>query len=195
MKTLVLCFCALLAACGVDGYDEIADGRTAEVYACGDWQPAQVEQINAAIDDWNSNVTMSSGEVPYRFAGLLSDENTFEEGDTGDGLHCVYRVYDNYPTEYGRSLWREYRVGQQKGGLFVDNDDIVIFGRDVCADGSPAGLSCTWIIQNIVAHELGHAAGLGHAPEGTDSVMTPRPNSWLVTAYDRQSFCEHNDCL
>ncbi len=197
MKKLLLCCFVLLAACDrSSGYEEIRDGNTAEVYACGDWKIKQINQIAASIDDWNANVTLLSGNKPFHFGGVLPEEDTYEEGDTGDGLHCIYRVYENYPTSYGRGLWQDYKIDQSDGGLFDEGDDIVIFGNNDChVPGTPDDWPCIWIIQHIVTHELGHAGWLDHAPDGTDSVMTPQPSSKLVTAYDRQEFCRRNGCL
>ena len=196
-KTMLVCCFALVSACATtDGYDEINEGRTAEVYACGDWQIEQIDQISAAVDDWNAGITLASGEAPYHFGGVIPEEDTYEESDIGDGFHCVYRVYENYPTAYGRGLWQNYHVNRKKSGIFDDNDDIVIFGTDVCSNPElPEGWSCTWVIQNTVTHELGHAGGLGHASDDTDSVMKAESHSLSVTAYDRQNFCDRNGCL
>ncbi|TSC84057.1 MAG: hypothetical protein G01um101413_860 [Parcubacteria group bacterium Gr01-1014_13] len=195
MKKLFLCYFVLFAACE-SGYEEIRDGNTAEVYACGDWQIKQINQIIASIDDWNANITLSSGNKPFHFGGVLLEEDTYEESDIDDGLHCIYRVYDHYPTPYGRELWQDHHIDQNAGGLFDEGDDIVIFGNNDChVTGTPDGWPCTWMIQHIVAHELGHAGWLHHADDGTDSVMISQPGSKRVTTYDRQAFCRRNRCL
>jgi hypothetical protein len=42
--------------------------------------------------------------------------------------------------------------------------------------------------ERIIAHELGHVAGLEHDPEITESVMHPvaLPSPWILTANDRE---------
>lgn len=195
MKKFFLCCFVLLAACD-SGYEEIRDGQTAEVYACGDWKTKQINQIAMSIDDWNANVTLSSGNKPFYFGGVLPEEDTYEEDDIDDGLHCIYRVYTDYPTSYGRELWQYHHIDNNAGGLFDEGDDIVIFGNNDChVPGTPDGWPCTWMVQHIVTHELGHVGGLDHMPDGTDSVMTSKPSGKWVTAYDRQDFCNRNGCL
>ncbi len=195
---MILCACALSAGCQ-NGYEEIRKGRTADVYLCGTWGPEQIEQVDDAILDINSKITLKTGAKPLRLAGEIPDAAAYDESAIGDGQHCVYLVYENYPTAYGRSLWDEYKVKQHKGGLFDENDDIVLFSSSPDGSchipGTPEGWPCTWQMQDIVAHEFGHAFGREHAPPGSGENGASRPESMTWTDKDVADACTVRECL
>lgn len=203
MKAYIIAFLCMVTlsavACTDEGYQEIREGRTAEVYACGNWQAPQLEQIDDGIADINSRITLATGAKPFHFAGLIADEETYDKSDIGDGRHCIYMVYDDYPTAYGRSLWNDYKVKQHKGGLFDENDDIVLFSStpdgSCHVPGTPEGWPCTWAIQGLIEHELGHAFGLEHAPEGSGQNLASKPESVTWTDGDTEQACSVRDCL
>ena len=203
MKAMLLCCFAALAACNtLEAYPELAKGETATVYACGEWQPAQLAQIQSAIEDWNAGVTLSTGAAPYAYGGQKPEMASYDENDIGDGVHCIYQLIDDTRwshrsnlTAYGRQLWNDYHSGSEEAAALYDNDDIVIFNEDPDMKDPALPPHSTWEIQGIVAHELGHAAGLEHQPQDSDSVMTPRVKLRLTTALDHASFCGANACL
>lgn len=195
-----LCMMALSAvACTDEGYAEIREGRTADVYACGEWLPELLEQIDDGVEDINSKITLSTGVKPFRFAGVAADDDGYDRDNIGDGRHCIYLVYQDYPTAYGRGLWDEYKVEQKKAGLFDENDDIVLFSNSPDGSchipGTPEGWPCTWAIQGLVEHELGHAFGMDHAPEGSGQNLASKPESKIWTEDDVEHARSVRDCL
>lgn len=199
--TMILCVFIAFAAAGCEkGYVEIRQGSTAEVYICEEnATPEEIEQISNAIDDINSGITLSTGVKPLHLGGQIVDKGAYTEYNSGDHVHCIYFVYENYPTAYGRQLWRENHVRKDEGGFFDDNDDIVIFSNT--SDGSchlpntPEGWPCSWEIQSIVEHELGHAFGRDHASEGSGENMVPHPESTTWTDGDFEDAHTVRDCL
>lgn len=197
---LILSLCMMALSVGCDkGYEEIREGRTADVYVCGTWLPEQIEHIDEGIADINAKITLVTGVDPFRLAGILEDDTVYDESDIGDGRHCIYRVYDGYPSAYGQNLWQTYTVEQDKAGLLDEDDDIVLFSNTPDGSchipGTPPDWPCTWMIQGIVEHELGHAFGLDHADEGSGQNMASRHESVTWTVADVEDACRVRDCL
>lgn len=186
-RSLVLTVCVLASGCEL-GYEEIREGRAATVYACGDnWPDFLVDDIVAAIDDWNIKVGPRFGQDLFVFGGVAEGERTFESSDTGDGRHCIYRVTPETATADTQNLER----GDPKAAaLFVDNDDIVIWSN-LSGDRLER-----WMLQRTVAHELGHGAGLDHVDDDDPmpSVMKPKRHSGTVQPLDIENFCDLGFC-
>ncbi len=204
MKTmLIACFCVFSAACNaLSPYPEFAEGRTATVYACGEWQPAQLTQIQAAIADWNAGVTLATGNAPYAYGGQKPEMATYDENNVGDGVHCVYQLINdtkyahrNNLTDYGRQLWNDYHLSSDDAAGLYDNDDIVIFNEDPDLLNPLLGPHATWMMQGVAGHEIGHAGGLGHQAQDAESLMTPKVVRTHTTMIDHQHFCQINHCL
>lgn len=104
--------------------------------------PEAQSAVLAALDDW-------SAKVPVIFAPFVGCEAVTDS------------VIDLHPGTPGPEGWlgvtySDYTTGWTR----VDGADILIDVRD-------AGP----ILQGIVAHELGHAMGLGHVTDATEPVL------------------------
>ncbi len=190
-RFILLCCLAVLTACEdkAPPLPEVAKQETVTVYACGGWLQPQISQIKAAIDDLNLNAQYKDKN---KFFVYGSEKPGLYGSGENSGIRCVYWIYENYPTEEGRDLWEGARPEDGSDSLAgqYDGDNIFIYGNGAC----PPGTSCTWMIQNVVTHELGHALGAGHLAEGLRGVLTSPASSHLATRADVEEICRHASC-
>ena len=129
--------------------------------------------ITTSVGEWNAaanNVgadifgTRVGGEVPP-FTGDLDEVNSAQFGAYANSnaiaVTVVWGVFRGPPSQRRLVEWDILMNGHlagKTGGTFLFGD----------ATSNPNVMDT----QNIVAHELGHAAGLGHAPSGcTEETM------------------------
>lgn len=190
MKYLLLFLLAgLLSACNVAApLEEVAKQETVTVYACGGWNEPQITQIRGAIDDINLNMRYRNTKQFLHYGGERS--GLYGSGEN-DEFRCIYWIHDNYSTEQGQELWDGARDGSGDDFLAgeYDGSNVFIYGNGAC----PPGTSCTWIMQPVVVHELGHAFGAKHL-SGVHAVMTSPVSSGHVTPADVEEYCRHVDC-
>lgn len=117
------------------------------------------DNIEAAIGEWNGN------SLDLIFGSSSFDTDLIYDGDTYDELNSVsFGVYPEANVIAVTTVWG-YFGGKPKTRELVEWDMLLNTGSgwswgDATSNGSLMD------IQNIIAHELGHSAGLGH-PENT----------------------------
>lgn len=191
MKILIVIFFAgLFAACEMSppAWEEAGEQQTVTVYACGGWHQPQIDQIKAAVDDLNTNARYKNGNQFFAYGG--EKLGLYGSGEN-NGVRCVYWIYENYPTQAGRDLWNGARSSENDwlAGEY-DGDNVFVYGNGAC----PPSTSCTWMMQNVVTHELGHALGAGHLEDSEEGVLTSRPSSVRLTGADVEEICSHASC-
>ncbi len=190
MKTFILLFFfTVLAACaGAPPLEEVEKQQTITVYACGGWHQPQIDQIKAAIADINANARY---ENENQFLAYDGEKPGLYGSGENNGVRCIYWIYENYPTQDGRDLWEGARSDESDwlAGEY-DGDNIFIYGNGTC----PPNTSCTWMMQNVAAHEMGHALGAGHLGDDQEGVLTSRPTSVRLTGADVDEICSHASC-
>lgn len=191
MKVFILLCCfAVLVACnmGEPRLKEVARQETVTVYACGGWLEPQLMQIESAIADFNLKARYSEKNQFFVYGGARPA--LYGSGEN-DGIHCIYWIYDNYPTPAGRARWDAARPDDGERALAGEyyGRNIFIYGNGNC----PPGLACTWMIQNVVAHELGHALGASHLSV-EHAIMTTPVSSLSLTPADVEEICSSATC-
>lgn len=192
------------------------------VGGCGEWQQLPVELyidshfseteragILAAVDEWNYRAggLYRHGDSVFKVVGETDD--TFNEHDTEDGAHVIYRI--------GEPTSDEQYVQQQNGGWVVGNSTLgdcflilYSFERffeetydiapiDVEAGEIPYVEKSRYVfIRNVALHELGHMLGLTHYAYER-GVMDQRGTPFIghevyLEDADLVAFCEIYDC-
>ncbi|MBI2038053.1 MAG: hypothetical protein HYT15_03970 [Candidatus Magasanikbacteria bacterium] len=192
MKAFILLCCfAALTACEMSppAWEEAGEQETVTVYACGGWQQPQIDQIKEAIADINANARYENENQFFAYGG--EKPGLYGSGEN-NGVRCVYWIYSNYPTQAGRDMWNGARSANESDWLAgeYDGENVFVYGNGTC----PVGTSCTWMMQNVVTHELGHALGAGHLGDDQEGVLTSRPSSAYVTGADVEEICDHASC-
>ncbi len=195
MRLISIILCAFVASAAIGcqetpEFAELKDNRQATIYACGAWAPENLQQIEAAINDWNTVVGQRYGMNPFVYGGQLADAASYDENSAGDGMHCIYRLEPDKLTAFGQEVWNEHRDDSGEAGTFMDNDDILTYWT-LDSSWLPR-----WALQPIIAHELGHGAGLDHVDEGdvTPSVMKPLRSAATVQSADADQFGRIHGC-
>lgn len=208
MKWILIICLAVLAGCEFPppAWREVRMGETAKVYACGPWNPAQVEQFPAVLEDYNSKIGHENGRPFFVFGG--QKEGLVYRGENTSSLRCVWWVWgpsqnrgSDYPTAEGQALWRAHFDWEGEGpiaGLY-DGEGIFLFRSKNCFDGGELP-ECEWRIASILAHELGHALGGEHLPDpdpedpSTKGVLTTPVSSEVLRLVDGEEICRHVSC-
>jgi hypothetical protein len=119
----------------------------------------------AAVDSWNA--ALSEVDVPadqqYQFVGF--DACSADANAAANGIHIVDGTGDPHTINFGK-----YLAGQP-GGMVL-NFTFKEWSSGGCHDFNPDDVARRYCVYSIAAHEFGHALGLAHEQNRTDTPTT-----------------------